>query len=291
MWWVSGLVTVLLPALVEAKGAGLWSPRGTRRETTILRTHPLPDGRGLQQVDGRSAAARDPVADFDPVSEAIWGALVADPRRRGGGQREPARAGGADVIDGCGSKDFPIASPNARGTRHTHQHTHISLRDIQARGGRRGSTYDGILQRMRADREQMARLDAPPSVAPSSRVSATAEEAPWFGIADRPQGLQRAPFPRHRRDENAAPVAKELLDDGSLIEQEAARPPSAPMGPAMWHQRVQSAINTHSAAARTHTSSRTQSSTASPPISSGFPGHQSGLVDRAWEPCLQPDRL
>jgi hypothetical protein len=278
MWWVSGLVTVLLPALVEAKGAGLLSPRGTRRETTSLRTHPLPDVRGLQQVDGRRAAARDPFADFDPVSEAIWGALVADPRRQGGGLREPARADGADVIDGCGSKDFPIASPNARGTQHTHRHTHISLRDLQARGGRRGSTYDGILERMRADREQMARLDAPPSVTPSARVSATAEEAPWFGIADAPQELQRALFPRPAVDRRTtpgpalepAPVAKELLDEGSLVEQ--------------------SAINTHGAAARMHTSSRTQSSTASSPISSGFPGHQSGLVDRAWEPRLHPDR-
>jgi hypothetical protein len=271
MWWVSGLVTVLVPALVEAKSTSSWSPRGTRRETTVLRT--LPDGRALQD-DGRRAAARDPFANFDPVSEAIWGALVADPRPRSGGLREPARADGADIIDGCGSKDFPIDSPNARGTRHTHRHTQISLRDRQARGGRGGSTYDGILERMLSD--------APARVEPSARVSATAEEAPWFGIAGAPRGLQRALSPHPTVDSRdatprpalePAPVAKELRDDGSFVEEEAAR-----------YQRVQSAI-------RTHASSQEVSSTASPPVAAGFPGHQSGLVDRAWGPCLHPDRL
>jgi hypothetical protein len=301
VWWVSVVTVLAVPALVGAKDAGPSARNARRTSTRLVRTHPLSEAGGNRLRTHHAGASSDPYAEWDPVSEAIWGSLVADaPRpRRGAGERAfPAPARGADVVDGCGKADFPLCSPRARGARR------ISLRDSQAQDRRDGSPYDGILERMRADREQLARLEAAASAgplaaplasaAPSARLDATAvaEEAPWFGSARATQRQHRSFFTRSTVDSRDvtpvcedAPVAKELRDDALApvapadAEQAAAPPTSLHTRPSTapepeGQRRGRSSPPTSSLHTR-------PSATAPEADATGFPGHQSGMVEWA----------
>ncbi len=298
VWWVSVVTVLAVPTLIGAKDAGPGARGGARRTSTrLVRTHPLSEAGGFAGNRPRTdhaGGSSDPYAEWDPVSEAIWGSLVTHaPRPRRGAERTfPAPARGADVIDGCGKADFPLCSPPPRGMRRR-----ISLRDSQAQDRRDGSPYDGILERMRADREHLARLEAAASAAPSARLDPTAvvEEAPWFGSARAAQRQHRCFFTRSTADSRDvtpvcedAPVAKELRDEALApaahadAEQAAAPPASLHTRPSTAPepevQRRGRSSQPTSSASFLHTR---PSATAPEAEASSFPGHQSGMVEWA----------
>jgi hypothetical protein len=161
------LVTVTLAACAPAIAKNADSVRPAVRTVHASRTGRqsiiISEGGSFARARaGSNTAVREnfdeTFAEWDPVGDAVWGALLRDRGRHGALLRSENKHQAYEALDGAGSPDFPLTdSRGAPGGGNWDQNRRV---------------YEIILRRMREDREATR--------GEWFRGTPTSEEAPWL---------------------------------------------------------------------------------------------------------------